>query len=36
MEAAREYSWRLYVMVGFVTVNEIVLGEGRAAAGSEV
>lgn len=32
MEAATEYSWRLYERLGFVTVDEIVLGEGKAAA----
>lgn len=32
MEAATEYSWRLYEGLGFVTVDEIVLGKGTAAA----
>ena len=31
LEAATEYCWRLYLKLGFVTVGEIVLGEGKAA-----
>jgi ribosomal protein S18 acetylase RimI-like enzyme len=32
MEAATEYCWRLYQRLGFVTVDEVVIGKGRAAA----
>lgn len=35
MEAATEYSWRLYERLGFVTVGEIVLGEGKVGADGE-
>lgn len=36
MEAATEYSRCLYEKLGFVTVEEIVLGEGKAAADGTV
>lgn len=32
LEAATEYCWRLYERLGFVTMAEMVLGEGKAAA----
>ena len=32
MEAATEYSWGLYKTLGFATVDEIVLGRGKAGA----
>jgi ribosomal protein S18 acetylase RimI-like enzyme len=32
MEAGMEYCWRLYERLGFVAVDEIVVGKGRAAA----
>lgn len=32
MEAATEYCWRLYERLGFVTVKELLIGKGRAAA----
>lgn len=32
MEAATEYCWGLYKKLGFVTVDALLLGEGKAAA----
>ena len=32
LEAATEYCWRLYEILGFVTMGEMVLGKGKAAA----
>ena len=36
LEAATEYCWHLYERLGFVTVDEIVLGNGKAAADGTV
>lgn len=30
MEAATEYCWKLYLKLGFVTVEELRLAEGKA------
>jgi len=30
MEAATEYCWKLYLKLGFVTVEELKLAEGKA------